>query len=581
VLVRDPVSTGWLRFAHPRRVLSAETAPDVAAVVAAAEKLSRDERRHVVGFLTYEAAPALDSVLAVHPPTGRLPLAWFAVFDAAEPAELPEPDAPLTGWSPSLDAPEYRAAIATIRALIAAGDIYQVNFSYRLRASVGALPSDRLERLFAALVAQQPDGLGAYIETADWAILSASHELFFDWRAPRIVARPMKGTVARGASAAADAANAAWLAASAKNRAENLMITDMVRSDLGRIATPGSVCAPALFELARHPTLWQMTSTVEAETSASLVEIIRALFPAASITGAPKRRAMEIIRDLETEPRGIYTGTIGHLRPDGSARFNVAIRTVFVDKDRTLAEYGVGGGIVWDSDPEEEYSETRTKALIVSAQRPQFELLETLRWDPAGGYVRLELHLDRLRAAASYFDRPLDLDAVRRALAAAAAGYSAAPQRVRLLVDADGCIRVSATALQQLPADYRVALAAAPLPAHDDPFIRHKTTHRAVYEAARRSAPEADDVLLWNARGELTESTIANLVVELDGEWVTPPESSGLLPGVQRRVLLESGRIRERVVLTSDLARCTDLALVNSLRGWWPCRLAAARDDAD
>jgi para-aminobenzoate synthetase/4-amino-4-deoxychorismate lyase len=290
---------------------------------------------------------------------------------------------------------------------------------------------------------------------------------------------------------------------------------------------------------------------------------------------------MEIIRDLETGPRGIYTGTIGHLRPDGSARFNVAIRTLFVDRRRMLAEYGVGGGIVWDSDPDEEYAETRAKSLIVSAEHPQFELLETLRWDPADGYARLDLHLARLRAAARYFGYPLDMGLVQSALATAGARWPPDVHRVRLLVDSRGCVRVSAVVLQPLPADYRVALAPDPQPVDDDPFVRHKTTHRRVYDAARASAPVADDVLLWNTRGELTESAIANLVVELDGEWVTPPAHCGLLPGVQRRVLLESGRIRERVVLTSDLPRCTRLALVNSLRGWWMFRLVAARAHAD
>jgi para-aminobenzoate synthetase/4-amino-4-deoxychorismate lyase len=574
--VRDPAGNGWLRFEQPHRVLVARGPAAVATVLESAERLARVERHHVVGFLTYEAASALSPVLATRPP-GPLPLAWFAVFGEPERIVLPEPRAPLTGWTSSLDTADYHRAIATIRNLIAAGDTYQVNFSYRLRTSLDALQNGQLEHVFAALVQQQPDGFGAFIETAEWAILSASHELFFDWRPPHIVSRPMKGTVARGADAAADAANAAWLASSAKNRAENLMITDMVRNDLGRIARPGSVRASALFAAARHPTLWQLTSTVEAETTASLVEIMRALFPAASITGAPKRRAMEIIRDLETDARGIYTGTIGRLRPDGSACFNVAIRTVFVDRSRGLAEYGVGGGIVWDSDADDEYAETRAKSLIVNAAQPQFELLETLRWDRANGYVRLDLHLERLAAAASYFGYPVDMAAVRNVLATAAAAWSPHVHRVRLLINARGCVRVSATVLQPLPADYRVALAPNPLPVDDDPFIRHKTTHRPIYETARASAPQADDVLLWNERGELTESTIANLVVELDGEWVTPPASCGLLPGVQRRELLESGRICERVVLISDLPRCTGLALVNSLRGWWTFRLVEAR----
>jgi para-aminobenzoate synthetase/4-amino-4-deoxychorismate lyase len=351
------------------------------------------------------------------------------------------------------------------------------------------------------------------------------------------------------------------------------MITDMVRNDLGRVARTGTVRTRALFELERYPTLWQMTSTVEAEADTNLVDLLRALFPAASITGAPKRRTMEIIRDLETEPRQIYTGTIGHLRPDGSARFNVAIRTALVDKTAGTAEYGVGGGIVWDSDADEEYAESHTKALILAPPLPAFELLETLRWTPEQGYARLPLHLDRLARGAAYFGYAVELTAVEAALTDAAQHFPRRARRVRLLVDAARRVSVTDADLTPLPADYRVTLAPTPLPVEHDPFVRHKTTHRTVYEAARRSATGADDVLLWNSRGEITESTIANLVVELDGEWVTPPVSSGLLPGVYRRELLESGRIRERVLNRSDLARCTRLALVNSLRGWWPVRL--------
>jgi para-aminobenzoate synthetase/4-amino-4-deoxychorismate lyase len=305
----------------------------------------------------------------------------------------------------------------------------------------------------------------------------------------------------------------------------------MVRNDLGRIAATGSVLTTALFELERYPTLWQMTSTVEADTDADLTGTLRALFPAASITGAPKRRAMQIIRDLEGDPRQIYTGTIGYLRPDGSAQFNVAIRTVLVDKAAGTAEYGVGGGIVWDSDPDEEFAESRTKALIVGNRTPDFDLLETLGWTPAVGYLRLEQHLERLADAADYFGYPFD--------------------HARVLE----------------------ALAPAPLPVEHDPFVRHKTTHRSIYERARQLVPDVDDVLLWNTRGELTESTIANILVELDGEWVTPPVSSGLLPGIGRRELLASGQVRERLVLATDLSRCTRLALVNDLRGRWPVRL--------
>jgi para-aminobenzoate synthetase / 4-amino-4-deoxychorismate lyase len=572
--VRDQRARQWLSLSGPQRTVTAQSLDEVLPAVAAAERMARDGQLHVAGFLAFEAAPAFDTALATGPP-GWLPLAWFTGFAEAEAIAAPvvTDTPPALDWSPSLDGPAYRRALAEIRRLIEAGDTYQVNFTYRLQAALDTDRAADLMALFAAMSAQQPDGLGAFIETPDWAILCASHELFFEWQAPTIRSRPMKGTVARGADRAEDARRAAWLAGSAKNRAENLMITDMVRNDLGRIAATGTVRTPSLFELERYPTLWQMTSTVTAESTADLVGILRATFPAASITGAPKSRTMAIIRDLETGPRQIYTGTIGYLRPDGSAQFNVAIRTVLVDRTTGVAEYGVGGGIVRDSDADEEYAETLTKALILGRPLPAFQLLETLRWTPAEGYCRMPLHLQRLAAAADYFQYPFDANAVARAMAEAAVGFPPRARRIRLLLDRNGDFTLTDADLTPLPADYRVVLAPHALPVENDAFVRHKTTNRVIYEDARRLAPEADDVLLWNTRGELTESTIANLVVELDGEWVTPPVASGLLPGVCRRELLETGRVRERVILTRDLARCTGFALVNSLRGWWPVRL--------
>jgi len=580
VLIRDHRAGHWLQLTGSPRVLTAHTPDAVLPVVAAAERLARDAGQHVVGFIAYEAAGAMDAALDTHP-RGRWPLAWFAGFTEARMVELPDPPPvpPTLDWRADVSPAAYRSALARIRGLIGAGDTYQVNFSYRLRTQLEGPWIGRLEALFAGLVQRQPDGLGAFIETDDWAVLCASHELFFTREGTQIVSRPMKGTAARGADRSEDRAQADWLAASAKNRAENLMITDMVRNDLGRIARTGSVRTRDLFALERHPTLWQMTSTVTAESDAGLADLLRALFPAASITGAPKRRAMEIIRELETTPRELYTGSIGYLRPDGSAQFNVAIRTMLVDKTTGDAEYGVGGGIVWDSDPDAEYTESRTKALILRTPTPPFELLETLRWTPDAGYRNRTEHLERLAAAADYFGYPFDFERLAEALAAAVRAFPPRPRRVRLLLRRSGEISISDGDLTPLPDDYRVALCPVPLAVAHDPFVRHKTTHRALYDQARKLVPGIDDVLLWNARGELTESTIANVVLELDGEWVTPPVTSGLLPGVGRRLLLESGRARERLISTSDLKRATGLALVNSLRGWWPARLVDPPED--
>ena len=574
VTLRDQAADCWLSLEDPREVLVASTLDEVVAVIRAAECLARDRGLHVAGFLSFEAAPALDPTLATRPP-GWLPLAWFAGFARARKVAAPTIAAPppTLHWQASLDEAAYHRALGQIRQLIAAGDTYQVNFSYRLRTQLDAEQAARLDWLFAGMTARQQQGLGAFIETADWAICCASHELFFERHGNRISSRPMKGTVARGADAAEDQARADWLAGSPKNRAENLMITDMVRNDLGRIARTGSVQTKALFDLERYPTLWQMTSTVTAETALDLSGILQALFPAASITGAPKRRTMDIIRAIETDPRQIYTGTIGYLRPGGNAQFNVAIRTTLVNKRTGSAEYGVGGGIVWDSDAAEEFAESRTKALIIGPPTPVFSLLETLLWTPTRGFERVDGHLARLARSAEYFGYPLDRARVARALADAAATFPPHNRRVRLLIDADGRPSVTHANLIPLPSDYRVALAPKALPVEHDPFARNKTTHRVIYEQARALAPAADDVLLWNTRGELTESTIANLVVELDGVLVTPPVFCGLLPGIFRQQLIDTGAVQERIVRIEDLARCTSISLVNSLRGRWPVRV--------
>lgn len=582
-LIRDADAGRWLAFRDPVAVLSARLADDVPAVLAQTEALRQAEGLYAVGFLTYEAAVGLDHALAAHAP-GCLPPAWFALFAdacAEKPPQAPR-DAPPLHWRPSIDDAGYRDAIARIRDDIAAGDTYQVNFSYRLDAAVPDADAAWTGGLFAAMVARQPAGYGAWIDTDEWAVCSASHELFFAQRGTTLISRPMKGTAPRGRSAAEDAMLARWLRGGLKNRAENLMITDMVRNDLGRIARIGSVRTLDLFRLEPYPTLWQMTSTVRAESDAALEDIVAALFPAASITGAPKRRTMEIIRELEARPREIYTGSIGLLRPDGSAQFNVAIRTALVDKPAGRAEYGVGGGVLWDSTADSEYRETLTKARILHTascgnDAEPFDLLETLLWRPDEGFWLLDAHLERLAAAAAFFGIVWNRDAVLAALDAACRGLAADAHRVRLLLATNGQATVEAAPLSQSPPSRCVAVSTQRLPLEDDPFVLHKTTRRDVYrrafEAAVAEFPDAEDVLLVNERGEVTESTIANLLVQLDGRWVTPPVCSGLLPGVYRRCLLEVGEVTERAVTPDMLARAEALHLANSVRGRWPVRL--------
>lgn len=557
-------------------VLPAGARGGLLELLATLERRCVDEQFHGAGFLSYEAAPLLGTGLRTGPP-GTLPLAWFALYRHTRPITLPVPAAasPSTDWQPSVDPGSYREALDTIHRYIAAGDSYQVNFSLRLRAEL-PMPA---EQLFLQMIGRQGPGLGALLQTRDFTVASASHELFFALSPARdgrreIRSRPMKGTAPRGAYASADVAQRRALRASAKDRAENLMIVDMVRNDLGRIAEPGTVRTEGLFELERYPTLWQMTSRVRARTARSLPEIMADLFPAASITGAPKHRTMAIIKELETTPRGLYTGTLGFLRPDGRAQFNVAIRTAVVERAGNRAEYGVGGGIVWDSVADSEWRETQLKARILKGAEPPFELLETLAWEPAGGFRRLQAHLERLQCSAEYFCRLFPRAQIEAALRLASQGWSS-PQRVRLRVDANGNARIEAAPLVALPEPYRVRIA-PPQRLSDEPFVFHKTTHRPMYDEARRlieDDPSACDVLLQNERGEITESCIANLIVELDGRRLTPALHCGLLPGIERAALLASGELVEAVLSRDDLLRANGLWLMNSVRGVWPVEL--------
>jgi para-aminobenzoate synthetase/4-amino-4-deoxychorismate lyase len=400
-------------------------------------------------------------------------------------------------------------------------------------------------------------------------ICSASPELFYRREGDTVTARPMKGTAARGLTTTADRAQAEWLHQSEKNRAENVMIVDMIRNDLGRVATTGSVRVPELFAIERYPTLLQMTSTVTAETGAGLAELMAAVFPCASITGAPKVWTMRLLRTLEPEPRGVYTGAIGFLCPDGRSQFNVAIRTVVLDRRTETAAYGVGSGIVWDSEPAAEYAECLLKARVldVPAARADFSLLESLRWTPEDGYWLLDRHISRLLDSAEYFNIPADEPTIREALQAAGQNL-AAPAKVRLLVGQDGRPSVETAPLSAGagPSPLRLGVASEPVWSGDR-WLYHKTTERDAYERALAGRPDCDDVVLVNERGEVTETSRANLVVELNGRRYTPPVSCGLLAGTARQKLLERGEIAARILSVDDLRQAQRVWTLNSVRG--------------
>ena len=570
VVIHDAEQQQWLRFRDPRRIV---TAHRLAEVVPALQAVEEEVSRHALfaaGFIAYEAAPAFDAALQVRQDTA-FPLVWFGLYAHAEPLRLPpaidrDQDAPRS-WSPSVTRPAYENAIKRIKEYIQAGDTYQVNYTFRLRAPFAGDPW----LYFLELAQAQDASYGGFVDTDNWVICSASPELFFRLDGEQLTSRPMKGTAPRGLSLSDDLQQGDWLHRSEKNRAENVMIVDMVRNDLGRVAAVGSVQVSSLYEVERYPTLWQMTSTVQSETTAGLCAIMQALFPPASITGAPKPRTMEIIAELESTPRRIYTGSLGFMTPDRRAQFNVAIRTVLIDKVKREAEYGVGGGIVWDSLDKMEFEECRTKARIITETVPTFSLLETILWTPEEGYFLLSYHLTRLKDSAAYFAFSVAIDAIEQSLASLAKTFhrtnQKAGQKVRLLVAKDGGITCEAETLEQAPPDHipHVCLARAPIDAAN-PFLYHKTTNRQVYDHALAACPGYADVILWNAKGEITESCIANIVVELDSCLYTPPLQCGLLAGTYRAYLLEQGRIKERIITKEDLTRSPHIYLVNSVR---------------
>lgn len=525
------------------------------------------------GFVSYEAAPGFDAALTTRAPAGP-PLVWFGLF--AQPASgAPPSAAPDAGWidddtrrltwTPDITRDDHRAGVAAVREAILAGDSYQANYTFRLRAPIDPRATPALYRRLAA---DQRAPYSAFLDLGPWQILSLSPELFFRVDGGRLITQPMKGTATRGLWREDDEAQAAWLTASEKNRAENVMIVDLARNDVGRIADIGSVRASSLFDVERYPSVWQMVSTVEGRLRAgtTLADVFTALFPAGSITGAPKTSSTRLIASIERAPRGVYCGAIGYASPDGDAVFNVAIRTAAIDVERGVATYGVGGGITWDSRADEEYAEAISKAACLTPA-PAFDLIETMRLE-GGRCVREARHLQRLHESAAFFNRPFDRDAVVRALREHAAAYDGSARRVRLRLDATGHPHVESRPLDasiRQPAP--VALAAAPV-SRRDWRLYHKTTQRDVYERHRRARPGAFDVLLWNEERAVTEFTIGNLVAEIDGERWTPDRRSGLLAGVFRGELLDAGEIRERTIPLDDLARAKRLWLINSLREW-------------
>lgn len=551
----------------------------VAAAISAVEAAA-GQGLWAAGFVSYEAAPGLDPALRVRAAEDRSPfhhppLVWFGLFDRRVPAEggADRCSGAVPRWRFAGDPMRYRRSFDRIRDHIAAGDTYQLNLTGRW----AALVDDPLDLYYHLVHAQRP-AYAAYVDTGRHAVASASPELFFEWRDHRLTSRPMKGTAVRGRWSEEDRAAGLALTASTKDNAENVMIVDLVRNDVGRVAEYGSVEVRELCGLERYPTLWQMASTVTARTrpATSLLDIFRALFPCGSVTGAPKCRSMELIAAFEGDRRGVYCGAVGYVGPAApgvQARFNVAIRTAVVDRSSGQGVFGSGGGIVWESDPESEFAELQAKARILAhAERSgRFDLLETMAFLPGSGLRHRDHHLDRMAASAAYFrfefSRVAALDCLGRATQSLLA-----PARARLTLASTGALDVT---IGPLPCDGgQVLLAIDEQPVRSsDVGLFHKTTDRRAYDDRRARHPDADDVVLVNERGEVTETTIANLAARIDGVWSTPPLDAGCLPGVERARWLAGGTLVERVVTADQLRSAEEVAVLSSLRGWRPAAI--------
>ena len=588
----QPLDTSAPRLRHafgtPSGVLVAHALAQVRDVLNAVH-VAAQRGQWCVGYVRYEAAAAFDAALQTHAADGLL--AWFAVYDA--PLPWPEggavgaasaPTAQVT-WTDSLARADFDAALARIQQAIRAGELYQVNYTAplhgTLHGSAGAL--------FAALQRAQPGGYAAHIQAGTEQVLSVSPELFFDWRdAPEggaILARPMKGTAPRGATPVQDAAEAEQLRTAPKERAENVMIVDLLRNDLSRIAMPHSVRVPTLFATQALPTVWQMTSDVTARTrpGTTLGDVFTALFPCGSVTGAPKVRAMQMIHALEDAPRGVYCGAIGVVRPAAGANaqgqhavaatFNVPIRTVVLtaqahgETDGARVTCGIGSGITSGALADAEWQEWRHKRAFVERSSTPFEILETLALRE-GKFHHADLHLRRMGKAAAHFGYPWNAHAVRQELQIAALQHLRGDWRVRLLLAPDGSARFEAFVLQPTTEPVALQLAPCPFESAYSEFVRYKTTRRAHYAAFAPTVSGVFDTVLWNEANEITECTFGNVAALIHGRWITPPLACGLLPGIGRAEALRDGRVVEAVLRVADVPEVQAWAFINSLRGW-------------
>ncbi|WP_339229097.1 aminodeoxychorismate synthase component I [Oceanobacillus sp. FSL K6-2867] len=557
-----------LLFKDPIKIISTSNIDEVIPLLNEIEA-ETTKGYYAAGYLSYEAAPAFEKALKVHS-NPVMPLLWFGIYEKPEKKRLQSfQEFQTSEWTAQTSLFDYNNCIEQIKNYIKQGITYQVNYTIRM---ISRFSGDSVA-YYNQLTKAQAANYSAYLNIGDFTIVSASPELFFHLKEGKVTTMPMKGTIERGTTPEKDQSNANWLYHSKKNRAENVMIVDLLRNDLGMIARPNSVKVPKLYSIEKYPTVYQMTSTVTAEVSKekTILEIFTALFPCGSITGAPKISTMNIINELEPAPREVYCGAIGYITPEKEAIFNVPIRTVMIDNQSGAATYGIGGGITWDSNDQDEYKEALTKAKVLDVKPMQFQLLESIGLEN-GTYFILQNHLKRLGKSASYFNFQVDIASAKEKLQDFAHSHTNGKWKVRLLSNQNGEFTIEGTEITELTDSVPVKLANTAVN-KDNPFLHYKTTHRSIYVKSKQQHPEAFDVLLWNQKNEITEFTTGNIVVEIDNKLYTPPLSSGLLAGTFREALLDEEIILERKLFAEEIYNASKIWLINSVRKWIPVHL--------
>ena len=572
IILRNKKDDSWRIFSSPVEVLYTHDLNHVKNVLNEVQDKVEKKKLIAVGYLSYEAAPAFDNAYRVNE-KGSLPLICFGLFKDYKIEKILESQklesAEAIEWEVTTDRTLYESHLKYIKDQIKLGNTYQVNYTLRKHSNTISNPYDFF------LQKAQDAPYAAFIDSDEHTIISMSPELFFKLSGDSLICKPMKGTSKRGKTLHEDIVLMEDLKNSEKDQAENIMITDMLRNDMGKISNTGSVKVLSEFDIEKYPTVWQMTSSIESQANASITGIFEALFPCASVTGAPKVSSMKIISEIEDQPREIYTGAIGYIAPNNEAQFSVPIRTILSDKRAHRSVYGTGSGIVWDSEIQKEWDECQNKSAILSAGSQDFELFETMRWNSNKKIFLEKLHLDRLKDSAEFYDYKFHHEKISNKLQDYLKNLEPESEKViRLFLAKDGEIRLTTSAYKEQNKDKPQFISLAMRPVNsEDRSLYHKTTNRSVYENAIGENPDCDDILLWNEAGNITESTISNVIFKKDSEYFTPPISCGLLGGTYRTHLINQGHLVERIIPKTEINLYSEIYLINSVRGKYPVKL--------